>query len=92
MTEDIATRRKRLSMRSWRRGMREMDMILGPFSDQRLGEMDSSELDEYESLLSDNDQEIFSWITQKTKAPDHRQTQIQKIVDFLSEGGGSVFN
>lgn len=92
MNEDILTRRKRLSMRSWRRGMREMDMILGPFSDRYLADMNETALDDYESLLSENDQELFGWITQKTDPPQHRETQIQKIVAFLSDGGGSVFN
>ena len=32
------TRLKRLRMRSWRRGVKEMDLILGPFSDSELAE------------------------------------------------------
>ena len=34
--ESDEIRLKRLRMRSWRRGMKEMDLILGPFSDSQL--------------------------------------------------------
>ena len=39
MKEDANARLKRLTMRSWRRGMKEMDLILGPYADARLADM-----------------------------------------------------
>jgi antitoxin CptB len=36
MDEPVETRRRRLRMRSWHRGTREMDLILGGFADARL--------------------------------------------------------
>ncbi|NIP76442.1 MAG: succinate dehydrogenase assembly factor 2, partial [Xanthomonadales bacterium] len=40
MTGDRETRLRRLRIRSWRRGTREMDLILGPFADARLADLD----------------------------------------------------
>lgn len=60
MTED--TRIKRLRMRSWRRGTKEMDLILGPFADQRLAGLEAALLDRYEALLEENDQDLYAWI------------------------------
>lgn len=34
--EDHATRLKRLRMRSWHRGIKEMDLILGGFADDEM--------------------------------------------------------
>ena len=51
----IETARKRLSIRSWRRGTKELDLILGRFSDENLFKLDMSELDLYEQLLSNDD-------------------------------------
>ncbi|SIS88028.1 succinate dehydrogenase assembly factor 2 [Paracoccus saliphilus] len=57
------TRLRRLRMRSWRRGMKEMDLILGPFSDGPLQELDDAEYGIYEALLTENDQDLYRWIT-----------------------------
>ncbi|RDW13665.1 succinate dehydrogenase assembly factor 2 [Paracoccus thiocyanatus] len=50
-------------MRSWRRGTKEMDLILGPFADSQLERLDPDELDLYEALLAENDQDLYPWIT-----------------------------
>ena len=50
-------------MRSWRRGMKEMDLILGPFSDSELETLCKGDLDLYEALLDENDQDLYPWIT-----------------------------
>lgn len=55
-------RLKRLAMRSWRRGMRETDLLLGPFADAELAGMGASDLDLYEALLEENDQDLYAWI------------------------------
>nr|WP_245999155.1 succinate dehydrogenase assembly factor 2 [Paracoccus methylarcula] len=61
--ESHETRLRRLRMRSWRRGMKEMDLILGPFSDGALAELDDGEFGIYEALLAENDQDLYRWIT-----------------------------
>lgn len=56
-------RLKRLTLRSWRRGIREMDLILGPYADARLAALDAARLDAYEALLEENDQDLYQWVT-----------------------------
>lgn len=56
-------RLKRLRIRSWRRGMKEMDLILGPFSDSELETLNPQDMDLYEILLNENDQDLYPWIT-----------------------------
>ena len=63
MTETAEAGLKRMTMRSWRRGMKEMDLILGPFADLHLAELPAAELALYDRLLAENDQEIYTWIT-----------------------------
>ena len=65
--EDHETRLKRLRMRSWRRGTREMDLILGPFADARLQGMDAATLDRLEALLEENDQDLYPWVTARMR-------------------------
>ncbi|WP_246588143.1 succinate dehydrogenase assembly factor 2 [Paracoccus bogoriensis] len=67
-SESPEHRLKRLHMRSWRRGTKEMDLILGHFADDRLARLEAAELDLYERLLSENDQDLYSWITARIGA------------------------
>ncbi len=67
--ENIELRRKRLRYRSWHRGIKEMDIMLGQFADQFLGEMDDAALDVYEHLISHNDQELYAWMTGRKLVP-----------------------
>lgn len=59
------TRLKRLRYRSWHRGWKETDLILGRFADENLGKMDSVTVDIYEQLLDENDADIWDWLVGK---------------------------
>ena len=50
--------KRRLRYRAWRRGTKEMDLILGGFADAHLDSMDEAMLKEFESLLALPDGEI----------------------------------
>lgn len=58
-------RMKRLRYRSWHRGWKETDLILGRFADKNLVKMDAPTLDIYERLLDENDADIWDWIVGK---------------------------
>ena len=66
MSETPETRLKRLRIRSWRRGTKEMDLLLGPFADQALADLAEAQLDAYEALLSENDQDLYAWMSGTT--------------------------
>lgn len=70
MNETAEARLKRMKMRSWRRGMKEMDLILGPFSDTELVSLSEAQLLTYDRMLNENDQEIYTWFTGLNAAPD----------------------
>ena len=73
MTETRETRIKRLKMRSWRRGTKEMDLILGDFADTALAELDAVALDDYERLLEENDWDLYYWVTGAREVPDRHR-------------------
>lgn len=70
LAETRETRLKRLRLRSWRRGTREMDLILGPFADSGLAELDDAALDAYEALMEENDWDLYYWITGAREVPE----------------------
>ena len=65
---DVA--RKRLKFRSWHRGTREMDLLLGRFADHHLDSFDAVQLDAYAALLEENDPDIYDWVCGRGAAPD----------------------
>ena len=69
MTEDTETRRKRLYMRSIRRGIREMDLILTAYADRHLAALSEDHLDLYEALLAENDHDLYQWVSGQGQAP-----------------------
>ena len=82
--ENHDTRIKRLTMRSWRRGTREMDLILGPFADAELSGMEPAALDDYERLLDENDQELYPWITARLAGRAEGPQALAAIMDRVA--------
>lgn len=68
-SEGLSERRRKLLFRSWHRGIREMDLIMGGFADVSIAAMTDGELDELERLLDVPDQEIYSWFTGEGVVP-----------------------
>ena len=52
-------RRRRILFRAWRRGMREMDLVMGQFADVNLPTMSEAELDEFERLMEAPDPQLL---------------------------------
>ena len=77
--EFIGERMKRLKIQSWRRGMKEVDLILGTFFETQGTLLSKFELDLYERLLDQDDQIIFNWISKKSDPPDEFYSHVQKI-------------
>jgi len=66
---DLDPRRRRLLFRSWHRGMREMDLLMGQFADAHLAGFSNDELDLFEALSESQDQELLSWIVGSKPVP-----------------------
>jgi antitoxin CptB len=69
MTETAEARQKRMRMRAWRRGTKEMDLILGPFADAHLAGLTPQELEVFDAILAENDQDLMQWILGQTTPP-----------------------
>ena len=78
-TETPEHRIKRLAMRSMRRGIKEMDLILSAFAGAQLRQLDSAGLDLYDQLLEENDHDLYAWINGQVVAPGHYAGLIGQI-------------
>ncbi|WP_425041155.1 succinate dehydrogenase assembly factor 2 [Primorskyibacter sp. S187A] len=77
--EPRQTRLRRIKMRSMRRGIKEMDLILMRYADARLDDLSEAELDIYEALLSENDQDLYQWVSAQATPPAPLEALIADI-------------
>ena len=87
MSEDV--RLRRLRIRSWRRGTKEMDLILGGFSDAELAGLPEAEVALYEDLLSENDLDLYQWVTGRGTAPVRFEALLSRIAAHARRAGGA---
>jgi antitoxin CptB len=89
----LDARQRRTLFRSWHRGTREMDLVLGRFADAQIGALSDSELEDYELLLEAADRDVFSWVTGEAEIPSLYDTPVlRKIRAFLSLPVRSLHN
>ena len=85
MAEPREHRLKRMKMRSMRRGIKEMDLILQRFSQAHLDDMDEAGLDLYDAMLSENDHDLYQWVSGQSPAPEPYALLIDKIIADLPQ-------
>ena len=73
---DLDPRRRRILVRAWRRGIREMDLVIGGFADAEIDQLSDVELDELELLMAEEDADIFRWVTGEAEIPEQFRTAL----------------
>lgn len=84
-TETAEARLKRMAMRSWRRGTKEMDLILGPFADHHLATLSEPDLVAYDRLLQENDQDLMAWVLGQSAPPEWVIPLLERITAFARD-------
>jgi len=91
--ETVDVRRKRLQFRAWHRGIKEMDLIMGRFADAHIQELEMDDLDLFEALLEEPDDQVYGWIANRDPVPDEYDSHIFKRIcqlDFMDGSGGDA--
>ena len=81
MQETAEARLKRLKMRSMRRGIKEMDIILSAYAEANLHEMSEAQIELYDALLNENDQDLYAWVTSQTAPPAQFAALLSEIAE-----------
>lgn len=84
--EPRAIAQKRLIMRSMRRGIREMDLILQDFSTRCLDALTDADLALYDRLLDESDHDIYAWVCGRGDVP----AAFAPLVAQISDGAQGV--
>jgi antitoxin CptB len=85
---DLDVRRRKALFRSWHRGTREMDLVLGRFADAEIDRLNDGDMQDYELLMEAPDRDIFKWLTGEAATPANYDTPVfRRIMDFYKDGG-----
>lgn len=83
MDNKIEVLRKKLLYKSWNRGCKETDIILGEFAKNQIENLSESELLSFEVILQHSDHLIYDAAVGKAPVPPEFDPQLfQKIVEF----------
>jgi len=74
-------RLRMLSFRASRRGFKEADIILGHFADDYLATMTPQQLDIFEDLLEQPDQDLYGWIIERDPVPEPQKSEIMNMLN-----------
>jgi antitoxin CptB len=81
--EKLDTIRKRLAWRASRRGIKEMDILVGGYADENLPKMSAQDLITFEALLEIPDQQLLSWVTRQEDVPtEMHNPMLMQILNF----------
>jgi len=84
----LDVRRRRLLFRAWRRGVREMDLIIGRFADAYIDKFDEPGLDDFERLIEAPNAELYAWVTGGDAVPKNFDTAVlRQLIDFHKQAG-----
>ncbi len=79
-------RRRRILFRAWHRGMREVDLVLGPFADAEVAALSEAEIDALERLMEMPDPEVLAWVTgERPVAAEHDTPLWRRLMHFNAQ-------
>src|SRR5580704_11182582 len=89
-SEGLYVRRRKLLFRAWRRGVREMDLIVGRFADAFIDKLDEPSLDDFEHLIEAPNAELYAWVVGDESAPANYDTAVlRQLIGFHDQGAVS---
>ncbi|WP_294299170.1 succinate dehydrogenase assembly factor 2 [uncultured Sphingomonas sp.] len=78
------TRLKRLRFRSWHRGTKEADLMVGGFFDARGAHWSDEQIDWFEAFLEEQDVDIMAWAMGAAAVPARWQGQMMDDLKTLT--------
>lgn len=79
-SDAAAPLRRRLRFRSWHRGTREADLLLGGFADTTLDRLDTAQLARYGELLETSDPDLWDWVTGRVPVPLEADSDVMRLL------------
>jgi antitoxin CptB len=89
-SDGLDERRRKLLFRAWRRGVREMDLIIGRFADAHIEKFDDTGLDDFERLIEAPNAALYAWVTGTEIAPEPYDTAVLASLKAFHSHGSQI--
>jgi antitoxin CptB len=73
-------RLKKILYRAEHRGFREADIIIGGFAQKHLEQLSPEQLDEFEELIDQPDQDLYAWIIGREPIPEQFAGEVMDLI------------
>ncbi len=73
-------RLKKIKYRAEHRGFREADIIIGGFAEKHLEQLSPEQLDEFERLIDQPDQDLYAWIIGREPIPEQFAGEVMDLI------------
>jgi antitoxin CptB len=80
---DRETRLKRLRFRSWHRGTKEADLMVGGFYDRYSATWNDAEISWFENLMDEDDVDIMAWAIGSASPPERASGPLMAAMQQL---------
>ncbi|WP_428030119.1 succinate dehydrogenase assembly factor 2 [Ancylobacter sp.] len=84
----LDARRRRILYRSWHRGTREMDLLMGRFADACIGELSEDDVAAFELLIEVEDPDLYGWLGSGVPASEFDTPLFHRFRQFHLSGEG----
>lgn len=78
MEHSLEDRKKKLIFRSWHRGTKEMDILMGSFAKSHVMTFSGDEVNQYEELLGLSDPDLYNWYTKREEIPANLNNEVMQ--------------
>ncbi|CAA7614011.1 conserved hypothetical protein [Magnetospirillum sp. LM-5] len=80
------SRLKRLAFRAHHMGSNENDILFGGFAERYLAGLSPEQVDRFEALLAETDNDLFNWVTAKEPVPERLDHDVMAMIKkFVQE-------
>jgi antitoxin CptB len=73
---------KQAIYRSWHRGCKETDIILGDFARDNIHKFDDKKFSLYEKFIAENDWDLYGWVIGNIELPSEYRELITEIKNY----------
>lgn len=81
--ENLENWRKRLIYRSWHRGMKEMDVLMGTFADRYVAKFTENQLRAYDAVLDIEDPDLYAlYMGQSHPSEEQKSEMLTMFLGF----------
>ena len=79
-SDRLDIRRRKLLFRCWHSGTQEIDLIAGSFAEACLADLDSVQLEQFETLLACPDPDLLDWIVNGIAPPPEHDHDVMRLL------------